>query len=168
MRGDIAAALLHDPEILYLDEPTIGLDVVSKGRLREFLRRINAERQVTLLLTTHDLQDIEQLCSRVMVIDHGSLVYDGSLTGLHALGGATRTLVVDLVDELPGGASIDVPGAGVRQVDGPRQWLSFPADASAAPVVAAVAASYDVADLSILEPAIEDVIADLYAAPPPR
>ena len=78
MSGDIAAALLHDPEILYLDEPTIGLDVVSKSRLREFLRRINAERQVTLLLTTHDLQDIEQLCSRVMVIDHGSLVYDGS------------------------------------------------------------------------------------------
>ncbi len=86
MRGDIAAALLHDPEILYLDEPTIGLDVVSKGRLREFLRRVNQERQVTLLLTTHDLQDIEQLCSRVMVIDHGTLVYDGSLPGLHDLG----------------------------------------------------------------------------------
>src|SRR5690242_6629195 len=72
MRGDIAAALLHEPEMLYLDEPTIGLDVVSKGRLREFLRTMNAERDVTLLLTTHDLQDIEQLCSRVMVIDHGS------------------------------------------------------------------------------------------------
>ncbi len=169
MRGDIAAALLHDPEILYLDEPTIGLDVVSKGRLREFLRRINSERQVTLLLTTHDLQDIEQLCSRVMVIDHGSLVYDGSLGGLHARAGSTRTLVVDLVDELSGGARIHVPGAGVRKVDGPRQWLSFPTDASAAPIVAAVAASYDVADLSILEPAIEDVIADLYAPPhPPR
>jgi ABC-2 type transport system ATP-binding protein len=168
MRGDIAAALLHDPEILYLDEPTIGLDVVSKGRLREFLRRLNAERQVTLLLTTHDLQDIEQLCSRVMVIDHGSLVYDGSLPGLHTQGASTRTLVVDLVDELPCGGRIDVPGATVRRVEGPRQWLSFPADASAAPLVAAVAASYDIADLSILEPAIEDVIADLYSRPPPR
>jgi ABC-2 type transport system ATP-binding protein len=168
MRGDIAAALLHDPEILYLDEPTIGLDVVSKSRLREFLRRINAERQVTLLLTTHDLQDIEQLCSRVMVIDHGSLVYDGSLAALHSQGASTRTLVVDLVDPLPDGARIEVAGATVRRVDGPRQWLSFPTESSAAPLVAAVAASYDVADLSILEPAIEDVIADLYARPAVR
>ncbi|MGZ4428591.1 MAG: ABC transporter ATP-binding protein [Nocardioidaceae bacterium] len=160
MRGDIAAALLHDPEILYLDEPTIGLDVVSKGRLREFLRTINKEREVTLLLTTHDLQDIEQLCSRVMVIDHGALVYDGALVGLHAQGSATRTLVVDLVDEAP---PIDVPGATVRRVEGPRQWLSFPADASAAPVVAAVAAGYDVADLTIAEPDIEDVIRQIYA-----
>jgi len=141
MRGDIAAALLHDPEILYLDEPTIGLDVVSKGRLRD------------------DLQDIEALCRRVMVIDHGTLVFDGSLPALHALGGGGRTLVVDLIDERP---PIEVPGATVRKVEGPRQWLSFPADASAAPVVAAVAASYAVADLSIQEPAIEDVIRQLY------
>jgi ABC-2 type transport system ATP-binding protein len=160
MRGDITAALLHDPEVLYLDEPTIGLDVVSKGRLREFLRALNAERGTTLMLTTHDLQDIEALCDRVIVIDHGTAVYDGSLAGLHAQGGSTRTLVVDLVDEAP---PIDVPGATVRQVDGPRQWLSFPTDASAAPIVAAVASAYDVADLSIQEPAIEDVIRDLYS-----
>ena len=160
MRGDITAALLHDPEVIYLDEPTIGLDVVSKGRLREFLRALNAERGTTLLLTTHDLQDIEALCDRVIVIDHGTSVYDGSLAGLHAQGGSTRTLVVDLVDEAP---PIDVPGAEVRRVEGPRQWLSFPSDASAAPVVAAVASAYDVADLSIQEPDIEDVIRDLYS-----
>lgn len=162
MRGDIAAALLHDPEILYLDEPTIGLDIVSKGRLREFLRSVNSERDVTVLLTTHDLQDIEQLCSRVMVIDHGSLVFDGTLEALHKQGGSTRTLVVDLVDEAP---PVSVPGAVVRRVEGPRQWLAFPADASAAPVVAALAASYDVADLSITEPDIEDVIREIYARP---
>ncbi len=160
MRGDITAALLHDPEVLYLDEPTIGLDVVSKGRLREFLRALNAERGTTLLLTTHDLQDIEALCDRVIVIDHGTSVYDGSLAGLHAQGGSTRTLVVDLVDEAP---AVEVPGATVRRVEGPRQWLSFPADASAAPIVAAVAAAYDVADLSIQEPDIEDVIRELYS-----
>lgn len=159
MRGDIAAALLHDPEILYLDEPTIGLDVVSKGRLREFLRTLNAERGTTLLLTTHDLQDIEALCRRVVVIDHGTSVYDGTLAGLHQHGGSTRTLVVDLVDEAP---PIQVPGATVRRVEGPRQWLAFPADASAAPVVAAVVAAYDVADLSVQEPDIEDVIRELY------
>ena len=123
MRGDIAAALLHDPEILYLDEPTIGLDVVSKGRLREFLRTLNAERGTTLLLTTHDLQDIEALCRRVIVIDHGTLVFDGDLADLHRHGGSTRTLVVDLVDEAP---PISVPGATTKRVEGPRQWLSFP------------------------------------------
>jgi ABC-2 type transport system ATP-binding protein len=160
MRGDITAALLHDPEVLYLDEPTIGLDVVSKGRLREFLRALNDERGTTLLLTTHDLQDIEALCDRVVVIDHGTSVYDGTLAGLHAQGGSSRTLVVDLVDEAP---PIEVPGAVVRRVEGPRQWLAFPSDASAAPVVAAVAAAYDVADLSIQEPDIEDVIRELYS-----
>ena len=98
-----------------------------------------------------------------MVIDRGALVYDGSLARLQAQGASQRTLVVDLVDPLPDGTPITVDGAEVRRVDGPRQWLGFPADASAAPLVAAVASSYDVADLSILEPAIEDVIADLYA-----
>jgi ABC-2 type transport system ATP-binding protein len=165
MRGDIAAALLHDPEILYLDEPTIGLDVISKGRLREFLRSLNAERGTTLLLTTHDLQDIEALCRRVIVIDHGTAIFDGPLTDLHRQGGSSRTLVVDLVDTAP---AIEVPGAFAWKVEGPRQWLSFPADASAAPIVAAVAAAYDVADLSIQEPAIEDVIRDLYSATEPH
>ena len=160
MRGDITAALLHDPEILYLDEPTIGLDVVSKGRLREFLRALNAERGTTLVLTTHDLQDIEALCDRVIVIDHGTSVFDGPLAALQEQGGSTRTLVVDLVDEVP---PIEVPGAVVRRVEGPRQWLSFPVHESAAPVVAAVAAAYDVADLSIQEPDIEEVIRDLYS-----
>jgi len=160
MRGDIAAALLHDPEILYLDEPTIGLDVISKGRLREFLRTLNRERGTTLLLTTHDLQDIEALCDRVIVIDHGTAVFDGPLSELQRGDGSSRTLVVDLVDEAP---AIEVAGAVTRKVEGPRQWLSFPAHVSAAPIVAAVAASYDLADLSIHEPDIEDVILDLYS-----
>jgi len=160
MRGDITAALLHDPEILYLDEPTIGLDVISKGRLRDFLRTLNAERGTTLMLTTHDLQDIEALCDRVIVIDHGTAVFDGPLSDLHRRGGSHRTLVVDLVDEV---APISVAGAETRKVEGPRQWLSFPAGESAAPIVSAVAAAYDVADLSIQEPDIEDVIREIYA-----
>jgi len=161
MRGDITAALLHDPEILYLDEPTIGLDVVSKGRLREFLRTLNAERGTTLMLTTHDLQDIEALCDRVIVIDHGTAVFDGPLEGLHRRGESRRTLVVDLVDEAP---PIEVAGAETHRVDGPRQWLSFPAGESAAPIVSAVAATYAVADLSIQEPDIEDVIREIYVS----
>ncbi|MGW1639743.1 ABC transporter ATP-binding protein [Streptomyces lavendulae] len=160
MRGDIAAALLHDPEVLYLDEPTIGLDVVSKARVRGFLRQLNEELGTTVLLTTHDLQDIEQLCERVMVIDHGRLMYDGALDGLHAMGEGERTLVVDLEREL---APVEVPGARVVKVEGARQWLAFPAGESAAPLVAEVAGRYPLLDLSVREPDIEDVIARMYA-----
>ncbi|MEW2613789.1 ATP-binding cassette domain-containing protein [Streptomyces sp. NPDC047880] len=160
MRGDIVAALLHDPEVLYLDEPTIGLDVISKSKVREFLRELNTERGTTVLLTTHDLQDIEQLCRRVMVIDHGRLMYDGPLAGLHEVGESERTLVVDLERELP---PIDAPApARVVRVEGPRQWLAFPAGESAAPLVARIAAEYPLVDLSVREPDIEAVIATLY------
>lgn len=159
MRGDIVAALLHDPDVLYLDEPTIGLDVISKAKVRDFLRELNEERGTTVLLTTHDLQDIEQLCSRVMVIDHGCLVYDGPLAGLHEAGESERTLVVDLERELP---PIDMGGAArVVKVEGPRQWLAFPASESAAPLVARVAAEYPLVDLSVREPDIETVIAKM-------
>ncbi|MFD6993930.1 ATP-binding cassette domain-containing protein [Streptomyces sp. NPDC059943] len=158
MRGDIAAALLHDPEVLYLDEPTIGLDVISKARVREFLRDLNAERSTTVVLTTHDLTDIEQLCERVMVIDHGRLMYDGALAGLHEVGASERTLVVDLERELP---PVELPGARVVKVEGPRQWLAFPAAESAAPLVARIAAEYPLMDLSVREPDIESVIAKM-------
>jgi ABC-2 type transport system ATP-binding protein len=164
MRGDIAAALLHDPEVLYLDEPTIGLDVISKSRVRGFLSAVNAERGTTVLLTTHDLTDIETLCRRVMVIDHGRLMYDGGLAGLHAVGESERTLVVDFAHELP---PVEVEGARWVRTDGPRQWLAFPASASAAPLVAAVAARHPLVDLSIREPAIEDVIARMYGSQAP-
>ena len=160
MRGDITAALLHDPEVVYLDEPTIGLDIVSKVKVREFLRELNAERGTTILLTTHDLTDIEQLCRRVMVIDHGRLVFDGGLDGLHGLGETARTLVVDLAEPV---APIEVLGARAVRTDGPRQWLTFPAKDSAAPLVAEIAARYPLVDLSVEEPDIEDVIAQLYA-----
>ncbi|MET8815230.1 ATP-binding cassette domain-containing protein [Streptomyces sp. NPDC004549] len=160
MRGDIAAALLHDPEVLYLDEPTIGLDVVSKAKVRGFLKELNSERGTTVLLTTHDLQDIEQLCSRVMVIDHGRLMYDGALAGLHEAADGERTLVVDLERELP---PVEVPSARVVRVEGPRQWLAFPAGQSAAPLVAHLAAVYPLVDLSVREPDIESVIAKMYA-----
>ncbi|MFD8205719.1 ATP-binding cassette domain-containing protein [Streptomyces sp. NPDC059695] len=160
MRGDIAAALLHDPEVLYLDEPTIGLDVVSKAKVREFLRDLNATRGTTVLLTTHDLTDIEQLCSRVMVIDHGRLMYDGELAGLHAVGESERLLTVDLEREVE--PITDVPGARFVRAEGPRQWLAFPSGSSAAPLVAAVAAKYPLVDLSVREPDIEAVIAKMY------
>src|SRR5262249_41592212 len=164
MRGDLAAALLDDPEILYLDEPTIGLDVVAKHRIRDFLRRINRERGVTVLLTTHDMSDIEQLCSRLMIIDHGKLLYDGGLDEIRDRFGTERTLVVDLAeDAIATGAPLAVPHATEVRVDGPRRWLRFNrADTTAADLIAAVAARYRVQDLTIEEPEIETIIRRIY------
>jgi ABC-2 type transport system ATP-binding protein len=122
MRGELTAAMLHDPEILFLDEPTIGLDVVAKVRVREFLAEINREREVTVLLTTHDLADIERLCSRLLIIDHGRVIYDGTIERLIERYGEERTLVVDLEEPAP---PLELDGARVVRVEGPRQWLRF-------------------------------------------
>jgi ABC-2 type transport system ATP-binding protein len=181
MRGDLAAALLHDPPLLYLDEPTIGLDVVAKARVRTFLAEINRERGVTILLTTHDLADVEHLCRRLAIIDHGSLIYDGGLEEIRARFGTHRTLVVDLDeaegDEGGGGGrrgaqdlsssplSPLVPLAGVEEVkrDGPRRWLRFDRRAvSAADLIATVAARQRILDVAIEEPAIEEIVRRIY------
>jgi viologen exporter family transport system ATP-binding protein len=159
MRGDLTAALLHDPRILVLDEPTIGLDVVSKATVRDFLERINIDRGTTVLLTTHDLGDIERLCRRVVIIDHGRLAYDGDLERLRAMVDADRILVVDLARP---GPDVELPGIRVVRRDGPRQWLAFPPDRNAAAVVAALTERHEIVDISLREPDIEDVVARLY------
>ncbi len=160
MRGDLAAALIHEPEILYLDEPTIGLDVVAKQRIRDFLLRLNREQGMTVLLTTHDMADIARLCPRIMIIDHGSLLYDGSLDAIRERYGTTRTLVVDIEEdeEFRG-----VEGAALSREEGPRKWLSFRRDEIAAPeLIARVAAAYRLRDLTLEEPEIEEIIRRIY------
>jgi ABC-2 type transport system ATP-binding protein len=160
MRGEVTAALLHDPEILYLDEPTIGLDVVAKARIRDFLGEVNRGQQTTVLLTTHDMGDIERLCRRVIVIDRGGIVFDGDLEQIRARFGGERTLVVDLEEAAP---ALVVPNARVESVEGPRQRLRFRReDTSAADVIAAVARAARIVDLAVEEPAIEDVIRGIY------
>ncbi|MFB8282736.1 ABC transporter ATP-binding protein [Nocardia colli] len=163
MRAEVAAALLHSPELVILDEPTIGLDVLSKQRLREFLRAERADRGTTLLLTTHDMGDIERLCGRVLVVDHGRLVYDGSLTGLAATVGARRVLVVDLAE--PAADIDDLPCARLlsSEAGGMRQRLAFdPEKTTAAQLLALVSDRAEVRDLSIEEPEIEDVVRRIY------
>ncbi|TQM64395.1 ABC transporter ATP-binding protein [Humibacillus xanthopallidus] len=165
MRAEIAAALLHTPELLILDEPTIGLDVLSKQRLREFLVAERRERGTTLLLTTHDMGDIERLCDRVLVVDHGRLAFDGTLPGLAATVGAQRMLVIDLAEP-----SLDLTGVPnttlvESESGGLRQRLAFDAEATtAAAVLAHVSARHGVRDLTIEEPDIEDVVRRIYAA----
>jgi ABC-2 type transport system ATP-binding protein len=162
MRGELTAALLHDPEIVFLDEPTIGLDVVARGAVREFLLEVNRERGVTVLLTTHDLADIERLCSRLLIVDHGHLIWEGGLDELKQQYGQERTMVVDLEEAAP---PLDVPGARVVKVDGPRQWLAFRRDeTSAAELTAAVAARARLLDLAIEETEIEEIVKRIYAS----
>jgi ABC-2 type transport system ATP-binding protein len=159
IRGELTASMLHEPELLFLDEPTIGLDVVAKQRVRDFLVEINRERGVTVLLTTHDLGDIERLCKRLLVIDHGSLIWDGRIDDLKQRYGAERVLVVDLERPAP---PLEIEGAVVEKVDGPRQWLRF--RGPAADLTARVAASARLVDLQITEPDIEEIVRRIYRA----
>jgi ABC-2 type transport system ATP-binding protein len=160
MRGDLAAALLHDPEVVLLDEPTIGLDVVAKDRIRGFVRDIVSESGTTVLLTTHDMDDVERLSNRVIVIDHGTLIYDGDLETLRRTYGGETILVVDLEEA---GPPLRIQGVRVAEADGLRQRLRFRRDeVSAAVVVAEVARQARLRDLTLEEPAIEDVVRGIY------
>jgi len=165
MRGDLAAALLHDPELLYLDEPTIGLDVVAKARIREFLLSINAEKGVTVLLTTHDMDDVETLCPRMVIIDHGRKLYDGTVAAIRERFGGERTMIAVLdpaeISAMPHDADgqpvlHDLP-YGVRQLrgEGPRIWLSFGRDAIPAhELVAWLGVRHRLRDVTFQEPEI--------------
>jgi ABC-2 type transport system ATP-binding protein len=160
MRGDFAAALLHDPRIVYLDEPTIGLDVVAKEAIRTFVAELNKERGTTFILTTHDLADIERLCRRIVLIDEGKLVYDGSVERLKEQYGTNRTLVVTLSDPEP---LVQVAGAEVESRDGPVVRLRFERDRiSAEQLIRRVTERYGVTDLSIEEPELESIIRRIY------
>ena len=160
MRCDLAAALLHGPRILYLDEPTIGLDAVSKLAVRDFLVRINRQRAVTIILTTHDMDDIEALCRRVIVLDKGRIFLDGTLDELRRRVTNERRLIVDLENE---GDSVRDPDAEVTRREGHRVWLRFdPARVSAAELIARVTANHAIRDLFAENPPIEEIIARLY------
>jgi ABC-2 type transport system ATP-binding protein len=160
MRGEITAALLHDPEVLFLDEPTIGLDVISKHAVRGALAAMNEERGVTVVLTTHDLADVEELCSRLVIIDRGKVIFDGPLAELMAKHGDHRTLVVDLDRAQP---ALSIPGIEAFRVEGQRQWLRFSRRAmSATDAIAAAGQHATIVDLTIEEPEIEEIVRRIY------
>ncbi|MFL6144064.1 MAG: ATP-binding cassette domain-containing protein [Labedaea sp.] len=167
MRGELTAALLHGPEVLFLDEPTIGLDVISKQAVRAFLAEVGNRGDTTIVLTTHDLADIEKLCRRLVVIDHGRVVHDGTLDQLHATYGSRRTIVADLDAPWPDGLA--VAGAAVTAVEAAGRKVTLTLDGAAAgEVVAGLARAVALRDVSVREPEIEDVIARLYSASRPR
>lgn len=144
MRGDIAASLLHSPSIVFFDEPTIGLDVVAKDKIRGFIRHMNEEEKTTVIFTTHDMQDIEKVCDRLIIIDLGKKVYDGSVEEIKNRYAGTKT--VELLLE-----------------DGRRETKSF--DVKETPmneVMEALLREKEIKDISICEPDIDEIIRDIY------
>jgi ABC-2 type transport system ATP-binding protein len=161
MRCELAMALLHEPELLFLDEPTIGLDIEAKDRIRVFLRTINRERATTVILTTHDLADIEETCPRIIVINRGRLVYDGTIQALKAQVGGQRQVTIDFVED-PG--PVALPQATLIADHGRRKTYAVERSVeSTLGVLTTVAAAHPVQDVAFAEPAIEDVIRALYA-----
>jgi ABC-2 type transport system ATP-binding protein len=159
MRGEVTAALLHRPRLVVLDEPTIGLDLVSKERLRAFLSELNARGEVTLLLTTHDLPDVERLCRRAVVIDHGRVLVDDDLDALRRRFAGSRALVVELTEPASPLAGLTGVLDVAVEAGGLRQRLTFaPGATTAAALIADVAARVQVRDLTVAEPSIEDLL----------
>ncbi|MBX3011069.1 MAG: ATP-binding cassette domain-containing protein [Caldilineaceae bacterium] len=160
MRADLCAAMLHDPALLFLDEPTIGLDVVAKERIRQFIAHINQVRGTTVLLTTHDLSDVEKLCRRIMIIDHGQLLYDGKLETLQDRFGGKRELVVDLAENY---ADVSIEGAEVTTHQNQRVTYQFARqELTASELIGRLSQRYRIRDLSVREPEIEATIRRIY------
>ena len=161
MRCDLVAALLHRPQILFLDEPTIGLDALSKLAVRDFVKVLNRERQVTIILTTHDMDDIEALCNRLIVIGNGKIVSDGPISKLRQKLKPERRLTIDLDEEYREFRDQD---AVLLDREGNRLHLSFnPEHISASELVRRLMDNYRIRDLFLENPSIEEIIAQLYA-----
>lgn len=160
MRCELIASLLHQPDILFLDEPTIGLDAVSKLSLRSFLTELNRDRGVTMILTTHDMDDIEALCSRVMVIGRGALLFDGNIDTLRQRYAPWRIMKVRMSADVE---ALNIPQADSATVNGLNARITFMPDVIAAEsIISAVAGQVGIADLTVEAPDIEEIVAGMY------
>lgn len=158
MRCELAAAFLHHPKIVYLDEPTIGLDVAVKERIRDFIRKMNQEKNITVMLTTHDIDDIEDLCDRIVVLDEGKKIYDGQLNDLVDRF-SSRRLVLETDD------TIEIEADGIKDIQNVNGQVEIVFDRdiiSAAELMREVLERYDVSDFQIKEPDIESVVKKIY------
>jgi ABC-2 type transport system ATP-binding protein len=170
MRGDLAAAMLYEPRILYLDEPTVGLDVVAKERTRQFVEEINRDTGTTIMLTTHDLADVERLCKRIIFIDKGTVLYDGPVDELKRRYAPYRMLDITLSPESDGGderEAIDLGIMGVEIVEqtASRLLVRFdPAGVAITDLITAIISRHPVLDIAIVEPDLEGVVREIVEA----
>lgn len=165
MRAELAATLIHEPQIVYLDEPTIGLDLLVKERIREFIKVNNREKGTTVILTTHDLGDIEELCQRVIMIDNGKLIYDGPLSTIKSRFGKYRTITFETRDpvgriDIPSGAEIISNG---REAADRKLVLRFDrTQTTASKVASALMGQLEVVDFSLAEPDLSSIVKQIY------
>lgn len=160
MRAEIAVSLLHNPDVIYLDEPTIGMDAVAKERIRQFLKNVNETRKTTLLITSHDMVDIEKLCSRVIIIDKGSVIYEGNFNEIREKYGKERTLIVDFRHEYN---DLQLPFGKVTKSEGLKKSITFMREqGTAIDLITTLGKRYEITDVSVQEAEIESVIREIY------
>lgn len=158
MRCELAASLLHSPEVLFLDEPTIGLDAVSKIAVRQFIRDLNHDKGTTVILTTHDMQDIEALASRILLVGRGRVLLDGTLDELRRAHSPLRTVTLEYSGVLP-----ELPNVTVTDHQDTRAVLTVDTrECSVSDVIAALSAAVEVRDLSVSGQSAEELVAGLY------
>lgn len=160
MRSDIVASLLHSPDIVFFDEPTIGVDVIGKETIRSFIRQLNEEDKVTMIFTTHDMQDIEQTCNRIIIIDKGSLMYDGSLHDIRSKYGTARRLIAEFNEETKVSPIENVEISEMKD-----RKISFSFDNNIVDVnrlMHEILDNYNVRDITVAEPEIESIIQKMY------
>lgn len=160
MRADIVAALIHSPEIVFFDEPTIGVDVVGKETIRSFIRELNGQDNVTMIFTTHDMQDIEKTCKRLIIIDEGEKVYDGTLSGIRQKYGTSRQLDVEFgcMENIA-----PIPNVEITDLENNKKRFTFESrDVHINELMDHLLSSYNVRDINISEPEIESIIRRIY------
>ncbi len=165
MRCDLAASLLHNPQILFLDEPTIGLDVIAKDKIRKFLLEINREKKTTIVLTTHDMDDIEELCRRIIILDQGKIVFDDHIVKLKEQFAKERVLEIEFhryYDTLD-----KINDITIFKTEENKKWIKFRKDKyTAASIIANITKNYEIKDLSIHEPSVSDIVKTIYGKLP--
>ncbi|MFH1880651.1 MAG: AAA family ATPase, partial [Bacillota bacterium] len=160
MRGELAAAMIHSPSIVFLDEPTIGLDIDAKQAMREFIQNINKQRGVTVVLTTHDLGDVSELCKRLIVINNGKVVEDGALHSIVKRMSPYRVITLELRHPV---TEIRSPKVTLQKIEGMKIRCHFDHRRySASEIITDLAQELDIADLSVLDADIEDTVRLIY------
>ncbi|WP_143315915.1 ATP-binding cassette domain-containing protein [Clostridium sp. HBUAS56017] len=167
MRADLAAAILHNPEVLFLDEPTIGLDIFVKEKIRQAIKQINRETNTTVLLTTHDLDDIEKICNKIIVIDKGKKIFDGNIDELKKKYGKTRTVYVDLDGTVDNDTEfeldMDKKYITISKDDNGKVKISFDKDhVNLLDLIHHVGSHNTVKDFTVMEPQLEEIVKMIY------